>query len=118
MRAGCLPTHGHTNHDGKRTKRRRAWARSTSTRRPSGGTPREAFDEAVEQACHEHGHGGYTGTIGEKTGFRVVHPEPGETPGACVARHERMGTFDDKYGPAGCVELEPGRYAFFGFASS
>ncbi len=34
----------------------------------------EAFRAAVEEAFYEHGHGGYTGTIAEKTDFRVRTP--------------------------------------------
>jgi hypothetical protein len=34
-----------------------------------GKTPRDAFSAAVERAQHEHGHGGYTGTIAEKHSF-------------------------------------------------
>ena len=34
-----------------------------------GKTPREAFNQAQDQAGWEHGHGGYSGTIVEKPGF-------------------------------------------------
>ena len=35
-------------------------------------TPRAAFDALANEARYMHGHGGYTGTIGEKHGFVVV----------------------------------------------
>jgi len=35
--------------------------------RAKGKTAQEAFDAAVAQARHEYGHGGYTGTIAEKS---------------------------------------------------
>jgi len=78
---------------------------------------RAAFQAAREEAQHEHGHGGYTGSITEKESFKVVTPEDGETPQECLKRHWDQGTFDDKWGPAGCVELEEGVYIFFGYAS-
>lgn len=31
----------------------------------------DAFNNAVQEACYEDGHGGYTGTIAEKHSFRV-----------------------------------------------
>jgi hypothetical protein len=35
-----------------------------------------AFADAVREARHWNGHGGYTGTIAEKSGFRVVALPP------------------------------------------
>jgi hypothetical protein len=37
-----------------------------------GETADEAFSNAVEDAKHMHGHGGYTGTIAEKSSFEVI----------------------------------------------
>jgi hypothetical protein len=75
--------------------------------RAQGATPEEAFNAAVDQARHEHGHGGYTGTIAEKAGdgFVMKRPRPGETVEQLVER-----TLDDneKWGPAFCVLLEEG----------
>lgn len=76
-----------------------------------------AFRDAVASARHEHGHGGYTGTIGEKDTFVRVEPNPGETPEACAKRLLDDPRFDDKWGPAGCVEVQPGYFLFFGWAS-
>lgn len=38
--------------------------------RGQGKTVREAYRAAVDDARYEHGHGGYTGTVAEKDGFR------------------------------------------------
>jgi hypothetical protein len=43
----------------------------------SDGTDAQtAFHDAVEQAGWEHGHGGYTGTIAEKTDYVIITREP------------------------------------------
>ena len=85
-----------------------------------GKTAQEAFNNATETARYESGHGGYTGTIAEKSEFCVV-----ECPvGVGVIEHcrslEESGDFpfDDKWGPAGCVALTQGHWLFFGAASS
>ena len=85
--------------------------------RASGDTPAEAFRKAVADAKHEHGHRGYTGTIAEKHSFRMVTPRPGETPYDCANRLLDADEFD-KYGDAGCINVEDGVYLFFGWASS
>jgi len=36
-----------------------------------GKNEQDAFKVAKTEACYRHGHEGYTGTIAEKTGFRV-----------------------------------------------
>lgn len=36
-----------------------------------GATPHDAFSSAVNEALYLHGHGGYTGTIAEKSGFTM-----------------------------------------------
>lgn len=42
--------------------------------RIKGKTARDAFREAVEDARHWSGHGGYTGTIGEKSDYVMITP--------------------------------------------
>ncbi len=37
-----------------------------------GRNPHQAFDKAVEQAYWDYGHGGYTGSIAEKDGFKFA----------------------------------------------
>jgi len=87
-----------------------------------------AFGCAVEAASYEHGHGGYTGTIAEKRDFfsfgKVASVEEAKQKMAAV-----RDQVDDKWGPAGCIEVEdpvgartpkPGEklFLFFGWASS
>ena len=66
----------------------------------------EAFNCAVEDAAHEHGHGGYTGTIAEKTSFKMVTCPPRVSPykfaEKCIDNEEHF--LSDKWGPAGCIE--------------
>lgn len=87
-----------------------------------GKTAKEAFDEAVADAQYEEGHGGYTGTIAEKNEFKEVFPNEGESAKECAERHSDT-TFDDKWGPAGCIKLQSYSdgnhlFLFFGWASS
>lgn len=106
-------------------------------------TPKEAFAKAVADAQWESGHGGYTGTIAEKGSFvdltHIVQGYSAERrlelalaaagyyaedndpriPAAdraiLGALHEQV---DDKWGPAGAIEIRPRVWAFFGWASS
>lgn len=85
-----------------------------------GTTPQEAFRAAVEEAQHNWGHAGYTGTIAEKGDFTVIALPEGRKPmeyaeeliDDCDAR------VDDKWGPAGCIKSAENAYLFFGWASS
>lgn len=73
----------------------------------SGETAEEAFSNAVEDAKHMHGHGGYTGMIAEKTSFEVI-PER-EHHGKQKRRYARQLIEDgderiqSKWGPAGAI---------------
>jgi hypothetical protein len=66
--------------------------------------PRAAFREAVEDARHESGHGGYSGTIAEKSDFEVRRREP-------MTRDEARRFVDDdlekndKWGPAFAIPI-------------
>ena len=108
--------------------------------RATGETVRDAFRDAVEAACWEHGHGGYTGTIAEKDGY-VEFPVPeGITPDELVelimqswwhaadreqlvklmgeAEAQRiMSTFDGKWGPAVALRASDNEWLFCGMAS-
>jgi hypothetical protein len=94
----------------------------------SGASMGEAFYSAVEQAQWDFGHAGYTGTIAEKGTYIDLTPKVADlSPDERLrAVHEDnwdglLGlweTVNDKWGPAGGIELEPGRYVFFGWASS
>lgn len=114
-----------------------------------GATPEEAFRAAREEALYEYGHRGYTGTLAEKSEFTLIKDsfddivklaaQQGEklhgsthkalltatTPHdrASVTAEALIAVCDeriiDKWGPAGCIEVEPGKlYLFFGWASS
>ena len=93
----------------------------------SAKTADAAFSILVEKAQHEDGHGGYTGTIAEKSDFRMVEPLAGETPRACAQRcaDDDRHWSGDKWGPAACIDTgpdpkKPGNrvFVFFGVASS
>lgn len=90
------------------------WVREKAT------SAKEAFKQAVDDARYENGHGGYTGTIAEKSSF-VMIPVPAGTSPLEHARKlldEDDGRISDKWGPAGCVAVGEGEYLFFGWASS
>ena len=86
----------------------------------SGKTVTEAFTNAREEAYWDHGHSGYTGTIAEKNNFVMIKLPEGEKPYDYANKLIGDGDprVDDKWGPAGCIELGEGRYLFFGWASS
>ena len=85
-----------------------------------GKTAEAAFDSAVKEARYQHRHGGYSGTIAEKTSFTVVEVPMGREPRDFA--QEILDNDDkrvsDKWGPAGCVKLTEGKWLFFGWASS
>jgi hypothetical protein len=105
----------------------------------SGLSTHAAFYNAREEAVYEHGHGGYTGTIAEKSSFTVMDPphgsdhdlidrladaalNGGDVPAdltehaGWISRAAKIA--DDKWGPCVCVPLGDCRYLFFGWASS
>lgn len=92
----------------------------------SGADVRQAFSEARERAAWEHGHGGYTGTLAEKSEYVVVQDKPlagseaVELGGKLI--DQRDPRIDDKWGPAGAIAIGEGDtitgWLFFGWASS
>jgi len=95
-------------------------------------SPREAYNELVEEAIYDYGHSGYSGTIKEKSGFTMVSLPEGEKLQDFI---NEMTCRNDKWGPAYCVELKGAdldsiksnmketnsdvrAYIFFGVASS
>ena len=68
----------------------------------------EAFVKLVKDAQYYHGHGGYTGTIAEKGSFVMITPPPRKNPYKFA--YELIDNGDhrvnDKWGPAGCIELK------------
>lgn len=88
-----------------------------------GATIGEAFRDAVEHALYETGHGSYSGTISEKSEFVLIPDSewkgkysPGEYARKLV--NDDDDRIADKWGPAGAIQLEEGRWLFFGWASS
>lgn len=102
----------------------------TFTHTAKGKTAQEAFNSATDDARYEHGHGGYTGTIAEKSEFKII-PVPAEIKAMTVDNERKIAIMeiadkmiedgdprvDDKWGPAGCLDLGDGEFLFFGWAS-
>jgi len=82
----------------------------------------DAFSEAVADARHEYGHGGYTGTLAEKNKcvfISKVKTQKEATDLADKLIDDCDERIDDKWGPAGAIEVEePAGFLFFGWASS
>jgi len=99
-------------------------------------TPEQAFRNAVDQARYEYGLRSYTGTISEKGDFIMVdagRKNPNKVIDDVI--DDRDHPVSDKWGPAGCIELQGKRkkelaerygmkgkkgvraYIFFGIAS-
>jgi hypothetical protein len=87
----------------------------------TGKNAKEAFRNAREEAQWESGHGGYSGTIAEKSDFKLVplSEEVINDPALFASKIDELidTEFDDKWGPAGCVQLAEHKYYFFGWAS-
>lgn len=85
-----------------------------------GANAQDAFTSAVQHAQWEHGHGGYSGTLAEKHEYTIIPLPAGEDPRDFAERliEEGDDRIDDKWGPAGCIEMGDGKYLFFGWASS
>ncbi len=88
----------------------------------TGRTADEAFRKAIDEARYMSGHGGYSGTIGEKSDFTMIEVEA-RTDRKKIAFAQKLledqdPRIDDKWGPAGCIKLKAKDYLFFGWASS
>jgi len=83
-----------------------------------GKTAEIAFEQLVEEARFDFGHAGYTGTIAEKTEFKMIECPKGWDPEDWIEEDEALAQVEDKWGPAGCIDLGGGEWLFFGFASS
>jgi len=92
---------------------------NTFTTHARGNTAKEAFDNAVTDAKYYSGHGRYTGTIAEKGSFVMIEVPEGETPFQYAEKliDEDDQRVSDKWGPAGCIQLNDKEYLFFGWAS-
>ena len=90
------------------------------TQTAKGKTAEQAFTTARALAAYDHGHGGYTGSIAEKTDFVLVQPPKGLGPREYAEQlmQDDDERISDKWGPAGCVALGDDKFLFFGWASS
>lgn len=93
---------------------------NTFTQTGRGATARAAFIDAVQDARHEYGNGGYTGSLAEKNSFVEIAVPAGVDPKAFARElvEEDDDRISDKWGPAGCVKVAENEYHFFGWASS
>jgi hypothetical protein len=113
-----------------------------------GKNAKEAFNRAVEEAQYYYGHGGYTGSIAEKREYtEFARPKGMREKTVRTLMHDLIdfhfgddkkknriakkyskipthtltkmaNTFEDKWGPAVCMEVKPNTYYFCGWASS
>ena len=92
-----------------------------------GASAKEVFDALVKDARYEHGHGGYSGTIADKTEFKTVPLPPSWVEGVPTGDDVEEAAWEipeeayskkGKWGAAGCFNLGGGKYSFFGFAAS
>lgn len=69
--------------------------------------PNRAFHELVEEAAYEYGHGGYTGTIAEKSEYVIIQRQVISQRGAEALADQLIQDadprIDDKWGPAGAI---------------
>lgn len=93
---------------------------SSFVQKAKGTSVNDAFYNGRDQAAWEYGHGGYTGTLAEKSEFVIIELPLGKEPEAFA--EELMGDDDpriqDKWGPAGAIDCGNGEWLFFGYASS
>ncbi|WP_306061010.1 hypothetical protein [Natronococcus wangiae] len=72
-----------------------------------GETAQEAFSNAVADAKQMHGHGGYTGTIAEKSSFEVIPEQEHHGKQKRRYAHQLLEDGDEriqsKWGPAGAI---------------
>ena len=97
-----------------------------------GAEVHAAFHDAVEEAGWEHGNGGYSGTIAEKTDYVIItrrlmsHDDASRLVSDLLERNDPRVA--DKWGPAGAIPVrqptgpagkgDPDGWLFFGWASS
>jgi hypothetical protein len=86
-----------------------------------GRTAREAFRNAVDDALHRYGYGGYTGSIAEKSRYMIVTKNVPEDEDLKFNLAEDYDVWpksiQDKWGPAGAIQLDESKWIFFGIAS-
>ena len=102
--------------------------------RAKGTSAKDCFRDEYENACYEHGHGGYSGTLAEK-GSYTMSEKPAEIDADewydmvedfdendKEQEHYRalksdFEVYDDKWGDALCIPTKDG-FIFCGWASS
>ncbi|GAA2617275.1 hypothetical protein [Paractinoplanes durhamensis] len=79
----------------------------TFTHYQAGADAETAFVQARKEALHQHGHGGYSGTLAEKDTFLVITDQPMSAQAAKALAGELIERNDprieDKRGPAGAI---------------
>jgi hypothetical protein len=91
--------------------------------RNKGADVAEAFSVAVREAEHEYGHAGYTGSVAEKDSYIeiAVQGTPISYENATRLAGQLIDAgdprIDDKWGPAGAIQIGVGEWLFFGWAS-
>jgi len=83
-----------------------------------GETAKEAFDDAVAEDMAEQCIN--CGSIAAKDEFTQIEVPPGQDPEAFVRElyENDDPRVEDKWGPAGCIQLKDGEWLFFGWAAS
>ena len=87
-----------------------------------GASRAKAFKVAVKEATLDYGRAGYTGTLAEKDQF--VRCGSAATLKEAENMAENMikdgdDRIDDKWGPAGCIDVDsPEGFLFFGWSPS
>ncbi|WP_328463610.1 hypothetical protein OHA21_38390 [Actinoplanes sp. NBC_00393] len=75
-----------------------------------GADPQDAFRAARDQALHEHGHGGYSGTLAEKDDYVIITRQPMTEADATALASGLIDRDDprisDKWGPAGAIPVK------------
>jgi hypothetical protein len=69
-----------------------------------GSNARQAFRDAVDDARHEHGHGGYSGTLAEKSSYTMRKSTPMTRDDAYEFAYDDAGR-NDKWGPAFAIPI-------------
>lgn len=92
-----------------------------------GKEAKQVFNSLVSEARHMEGHGGYTGSIAEKSSYVVIQWNPVPLSEAMKIGNDLIDAedprIDDKWGPAGAIPVcKDGKeiigWYFFGWASS
>ena len=81
----------------------------------AGSDPRKIFNDLQSDAKHEYGHGGYTGSIAEKDGYKVRSREKMSKKEAEAFADKDIDN-NDKWGPAFAIPSGNG-WLFYGIAS-